>query len=431
LREFVYLDVVSVYSLIASRRGPIATDFTDTSAESFETELGGAVGANAGVAKSEIRSRLLTSQTTGSQVLRKSIVQTTFKELYELEESRLVLRAATSQDMPPMLIKDGHVADWLDGLESPWVIRSEGLTRGRLLELEVELDAEPIFRVSTVVSTLLEILKETPELAELAGYEQLGQIQSIGRVLEKMLAGLIPIRGRAVDYSVLRIGGREWIVHHKILKPLGSLPDAKTLTLDLVGVAEEALFWKDIRRVLFAGSRYRVLGRIGRPELHDAWRAVKLADVFREVVPDLATSLDVFTEAAVTFGATVSGGQEDERQVSALRSALLDFARSLAVQHDRHLNEPEILASTPFQGLSSDMGSVKARRQLFQEVSRRLADEWGVELDPVELAHLRTAAMLDAGVGLDAQGTWGAASQQQKDSPETRFLDAELVAIFW
>jgi hypothetical protein len=30
LREFVYLDEVSVYSLIASRLGPIAAEFTDT-----------------------------------------------------------------------------------------------------------------------------------------------------------------------------------------------------------------------------------------------------------------------------------------------------------------------------------------------------------------------------------------------------------------
>ena len=40
LREFVYLDEVSVYSLIASRLGPIAAEFSETQTESLQDQSG-------------------------------------------------------------------------------------------------------------------------------------------------------------------------------------------------------------------------------------------------------------------------------------------------------------------------------------------------------------------------------------------------------
>src|SRR3569832_962441 len=85
LREFVYLDEVSVYSLLASRLGPLATEFTDTERASLKIE---AVGVGGGTE-------------VGSQVLRKSTVQTSFKELYELEISSLAMRPVDQQSKVP------------------------------------------------------------------------------------------------------------------------------------------------------------------------------------------------------------------------------------------------------------------------------------------------------------------------------------------
>ena len=43
LREFVYLDEVSVYSLLASRKSGVATQFTDSQTASLNSELGGSL----------------------------------------------------------------------------------------------------------------------------------------------------------------------------------------------------------------------------------------------------------------------------------------------------------------------------------------------------------------------------------------------------
>lgn len=68
LRQFVYLDEVSVYSLIASRFGPIAAEFTEKQTASLQTEIKPSLGAGSGVAKAGVDSRLTTGQTQESQV---------------------------------------------------------------------------------------------------------------------------------------------------------------------------------------------------------------------------------------------------------------------------------------------------------------------------------------------------------------------------
>lgn len=207
LREFVYLDDVSVFSLIASRLGPVAAEFTDIETASLQSEIEATGGVGAPPFKAEAKSRLQSTRGRESQVLRKSIVQTTFKELYELEQSRLLLRPAEPDEERPNLADAAGLEVWAAKSGSPWTVSSDRLTRGQLVEVEVELDPEPIFQMSTVMSTMLDIARDAPEIAQTGGYEQLGQIESVGRVLEKLLAGLIPVRGRALDYAAVDVGG--------------------------------------------------------------------------------------------------------------------------------------------------------------------------------------------------------------------------------
>ncbi|MHB8464247.1 MAG: DUF6414 family protein [Acidimicrobiales bacterium] len=262
LREFVYLDDVSVYSLIASRLGAIAAEFTETETASLQGELTSSVGAGVGVAKGEIASRTQATQTQGSQVLRKSIVQTTFKELYELEESALAMRPMDDGAQPP---KIGNLAELeaaagtstLDG----WIVDTDELARGQLLEVEVELEAEAIFRVSAVLSSVLEIMQENLELFQADSYAELAQASAVNRVIEKLLVGLIPVRGRSVDFGVVELNHKEWLVHNGILSQLEEGDKPRSRPLYLVGVAEQSLFWKDIRRIL--GSAARLGDRLG------------------------------------------------------------------------------------------------------------------------------------------------------------------------
>src|SRR6185437_2587482 len=82
LREFVYLDEVSLRSLLVSQKDTIPEEVSHAILVAEEAELTGNVSANAAtLGKAEIGSRYQTSNSSTVQTSRKAIVQTLFKEL--------------------------------------------------------------------------------------------------------------------------------------------------------------------------------------------------------------------------------------------------------------------------------------------------------------------------------------------------------------
>ena len=157
-REFVYLDEVSVYSLLASRKGAIATEFTERQTASLNSEVGGSMGGGFGVTKAEVRSRIEAAQSRSSQVLRKAIVQTSFKEFHDLERPGLGLAGARDHSGPPNVRSRSDLERDLELHPSAGhVIAPQTLGRGDLIEVEVVLEADPIFRVSAIITTIREI----------------------------------------------------------------------------------------------------------------------------------------------------------------------------------------------------------------------------------------------------------------------------------
>ena len=208
-REFVYLDEVSVYSLLASRKGAIATEFTESQTASLNSEVGGSMGGGFGVTKAEVRSRIETAQSRTSQVLRKAIVQTSFKELHDLERPGLGLAGARANSGTSNVRSRSDLERDLElHLSAGHVIAPQTLGRGGLIEVEVVLEADPIFRVSAIITTIREILEENLQLFSVENVGQLAEMRAIGRLLESLLGDLVPIRATLVDFRVAEIGGR-------------------------------------------------------------------------------------------------------------------------------------------------------------------------------------------------------------------------------
>ena len=74
LREFVYLDEVSVYSLLASRKHGIATQFTESQTASLNSELGSSLNIGFAGLGSKLDGKTQSSQSQASQVIRKATV---------------------------------------------------------------------------------------------------------------------------------------------------------------------------------------------------------------------------------------------------------------------------------------------------------------------------------------------------------------------
>ncbi|QIN81107.1 hypothetical protein GBA65_21985 (plasmid) [Rubrobacter marinus] len=438
LREFVYLDEVSVFSLVASRLGAIATEFTDKETASLQSEIKANISAGGtGVAKAGLDSRLTSGQTQESQVVRKSIVQTTFKEFYEHERDSLAVRLVAEDGEVPEVKSLDDFDSKVKGLESGgWITGAEKLARGQLVEAEVQLEAENVFRMSAVVSAIQDMVQDDAEMFGLDGNEGIVQLRSISRVLEKLLVGLVPVRGCVVDYEVAQIGRRELIVHRGLLNQLMSTEHVSSRPLYVVGVTEQSLFWKDIRRVLFSNARFRVLCRISQGGLQDSWTPVKLFQVLQSVVPRLADPLE---EALGSGAAALADGgepnQSTDQKGQLMREALVSYASSLADHYGFNLTEQDSAEVDLLAGQHcASFGTLTERRQAFGAITSFLHERFDFPREPDTAAAYRGVALNDAGFRYSGQVSPLAASEdvlRTAASARGRFLDSEFVAIYW
>lgn len=437
LREFVYLDDVSVYSLLASRRGWITTDMTETESASLQSEVSASAGANALIGKAEIGSRIQAGNSSGTQIVRKAIIQSSFKEWYALESEELVLRP----------VDQGAAIRTFDAIEDlersvtseepqAGIVHSKSLRRGCLVEVEVELEAAPIFNVVAVMTGVLDVIRDAPRMFGIR-QQDFAEMAATSGVLDKLLGGLIPVRGRVIGYDVVAIGGKDVIVDRRALANLAEEPTLNPRPLVLTGVAEHALFWKDIRRILFAKSTYKVLARVASSGLSDEWTPVKLVDVLRTVAPTLADSMDAMNYSiATSMGGGTDGPGTETTQMAV--NALVKYGTILVEGTKSTIDGAairELLTTTVERMGVTRFGSRAERLSMFAAITTAVEKAIDEPVDKTMAAMARTQALTDAGFTVDGQPVSrpSAPPHQDTNPPKSadRFLDTELIAIYW
>jgi hypothetical protein len=426
-REFVYLDEVSVFSLLASKDGMIATEVTDKHASTLMAETAGSYGASGGVIRADATAKVQASDTRTSQVLRKAIVQSTFRDLYQRVRDTLVIAPAPADDRAPHLIADDDLKP--DGSRT-WILDPSDFRRGQLIELTVELEAEPLFQARTVVSTFLDIFEQDQALLGIANGAELADAAVLSRMIEKLGAGLVPLRAKARDYVVVtKADGTELIAHRDVVANLGTT--VETVPLYLVGVATETLFWKDIRTVVFARSEFQVLARVLRPDLQRSWTPLKLVDVLARVAPqfhDVLETMNSIVLDAMAQGAASADGSAQARLVLGEYADLV--ADALGVKLDA--GDPTLLALLePPEGLQQG-SPVKQWRLAMAPVANHVAALAGTPVDPQVAANLRVLAQMKHGLSpIEGRAVPNASSTPGTTKGKSRLLDSEIIAIYW
>ena len=260
-------------------------------------------------------------------------------------------------------------------------------------------------------------------------------MRSIGRMLESLLAGLVPIRGRLIDSESVRLGGHELLVHRSILAqiPFDQLPE--NCPVFVVGVAQRDLFWKDIRRVLFSAAQYSVFCRLSVSGLTDQWRPVKLMDVLAEVHPLLGEQIGGLGETALHAMETAAdaariGPNRDDRE----RAVAARYLTLLEDHHGRRLDPGVAESILDKAGRHGGwLENVDSRRPVLGEMTRRFDEALGVETGKERACDLRVAALVDCDLGLGGELTPQVVSPMPRAGrpPAARFLDSEIVAIYW
>lgn len=442
LREFVYLDDTSVLSLLASRIGAVPTEYTDSESRALKAGVNSKLGASAAVIKAEAGSNIEMSRNTATQVIRMSSVQSAFKELLEYEEGSLALQSPRGTPRPPRVRALHDLVAQAEAADRHWVRSASELRRGGLIEVEVTLDADEIFRFSVILTTLLRFVDQIPELANVTDGQSLRDALTANQILDQMLAGLIPLRGEVVDYRLVTVEGKDLVVHTDLLAQLDeSVVDVRPL--QVVAVAEAELFWRDIRRVLFSGARYTVLARLSRAGIQTEWMPVKLVELLKDFVPDLAANfdgrglLDAIKRAQAETPAHLSIGAEQVLlRYGELLGERFDIAvdtAALTIELRATLPQP-----TPFE-------TVPQQRTAFATVTDWIRSQGEVPDEPDVLAELRETAMAPAQAVFPAEGEASefsadadadgdpsvAAGDAGTSEPVPLMFDTEVVGIYW
>ena len=437
LREFVYLDEVSVYSLLASRKRGIATQFTESQTASLNSELGSSLNIGFAALGSKLDEKTQSSQSQASQVIRKATVQTSFKELFDLEKGNLSLTSTHSTTRDQLIIESASdIERNFEALaKDKRIVDITRIKRGDLLEDKVELEADPLFRMTTVITTLYELMGDRDDVFGSVPAGQVREAYAIGQVLERLLAGLVPLRGRIVDYEAIKLGDSEILAHRSLREQLEASYSNIFRPVYVTGVAHHGLFWKDIRQVLFSGSQYSVFCRLATEGLKEDWQPVKVADMFEGVISDFKAAINNFGEIArVTMegqGKVDAPTQHPDRYPG--MELVKEYVELLGAFHQKSVSsdftETKIIPVVP---AINWLSSVVERRAVFDEVTNLVEKELETET-PGEIRHsLRENVLSKPNLGvIPADMTSAQGIESTTGVHSERFLDTEIVAIYW
>lgn len=425
LREFVYLDEVSLRSLLSSLTGDLRDSASEQSSDQLQAEVAGALkvgnAALTGV-ESNVSSRFQTTSNSSIQTSRKATVQSWFKQFHELEGLRLIEVVQAKESAK-------EVTALLSTSDTSLLIQGDQLSRGELVEFRVRLSADPVFRLGAMVSEFVGMADDYPEMFEAGGtLASLREAQPIGKILDRLLVGLIPIRAVAVDYSVVTVEGKKYVAHNGLIRNLG----LKTEPLQVVGVTEQAGYWKDLRRVLFSEAEVTLLGRISRSGIQAGWTPVKLADLFKETAPDLVAQINDAGRSGTQFQQPSTSNSNDVR----LAAALVQYASAILAHKKRELSDAEkVELARTVESLQDRSSTVSGQHSAFAETRARITELTGATVGAKRELAIREQARISSGLPLFPALTQNTetttATSTRPTTEEENLIDVEIIAIYW
>jgi hypothetical protein len=428
LREFVYLDETSVISLIASRKGAIPASITEALTSSSSVQITSEAGVSNPLASAKVGSSFQSDQSRSLQIVRQSVVQSQFKLLYDSERDGLAISATKPVSSQRVLDSiSATVAGMGDLIASGDAIDMATLDRGDLIELTVKLEPDPVFAFSAAVSSMSDLVKDHQEEFGLSA-GLFATVSAFNDVLERLLIGLVPVRARVTEYVVLRHSGAAYLVRRSLLCPT-VLADPSVDEVDVVAVTDRALYWRDLRHVLFSSSPYTVLCRIKADGLKDEWNPVKMLDILDGIVPGISDNLKgvmalTSSDVGGDEGSSVEVTPEKKRM-----EALYRFAEDVAAENS--ISSPRELlreAGVPSVADCDTSAELAAQWEAFDRVAEVVTGKAPKDLDRAMVLRLRTQAIDSSGADPEIPIRGGALPDPQE---RAQLLECDIVAIYW
>lgn len=421
LREFVYLDEVSVYSLTSAPDMPPPVTMSEsadlTQGEALTSQI---EGGSALLAKASVGGELNSSRSNGLQVQRQFNIQSQFARLHGMYRPTFLL---TANALDTKIRRATSLSDALSQLEEEQrAIRAENLTRGALAELRVSLRAHHTFDITVFMRLMSGLVKKYPDLLQIRDASGIQTAMDAGEFLAELMEDLVPIEGRSTTHEIVTdADGTVWVAD---IAALTTKWDGQVTTepLRVVGVAETGSFWKDTRRILHAEAEFDILGRISRTGLQEEWTPVKMIDTFRRVIPSAAKGLIAAVDELKFISDEIPSLVEP---AAALVVAGTKLTLDLAKYHNVKASglSPETLVSL------LDDDTLEGKLAALNTVADRFyANHRDLERDEDTVGVLRQEAWQSAQL-LESLPT--VQSPAVPPAPEPPVLELEFIAMYW
>jgi hypothetical protein len=394
---------VSVVSLLASLHGEIKQSVTDTLTQTEESALTASVSGGPKGAFS-LQSKEGSTRSSAREVVRRAVIQSNFRDLWRSDVG--VLLHDTKNDGRAWKRKISTLPELRRELKSlrksKLAVELTNIKRGSILEMNIRLEADRLFKLITVGTNLLGLIDGKEDLFGSLGKE-IDKASPVIQVLKELSVGLVPVRGISRSHCVIEIDGKSLVVATDALAPGGELL-ASARELELVGFTEEGSYWRDLRRTLCSGSAYSAYVRVEKGITAQPWSPIKLADLFEEAVPGMGDAMISSLQELEAGNLAHPDLPENAPLADAdrLRGFAEDLARELAVTPN-----PEAIENGIEEAVSALSGaaSVTERRRAYdllvdviagggadREKVRRVRATWIDRVAPAQIAGLGKAA---------------------------------------
>lgn len=268
LREFVYLDEISVRSLLASTgEGGIVSETVDE--EMRRRRSGSSTGGKLGAGPASVSSKLeeeRVRQNATIETRNYDLIQSKFTRLYKSD----VVGKKLSLDQIPL--EDETVEEPFSGL------LTKDLKRGDVVELRVSLSANLLFRLYQTIDYFADVFEEQID----------SETEEMLELIESSLGNRIPVIGKAVDYRVVGGEGKTVIKRSDDLDD-GEVENAEDF--EIVTLLNLDSLWVDPIQTLFSNERFVVYCRVEDVDL-DQWYPLKVTRAINSLSEPTAKELN-------------------------------------------------------------------------------------------------------------------------------------------
>lgn len=404
LREFVYLDESSVISLIASTTGGVTEQKSTVKRRQISGSIGGL--GNGGGALSATKEK-------STEAVRRYVIQSNFKELYEMRADELVIsdEYEPTKSVPrrawERVVPQGGDESVKEDIE---------LKRGDLSEINVNLGSHEIYEYYTAIESIGGMFESAPEEAvqKIDSTDfSMEQLEAFSELFEHLLADLVPIVGEASNYGVVEGGEGAQIVRKDDPK-YDDVDD-----LNIVGFVNSEKFWTEETRFLFEKDEYTVFCRMDSDEITQEWMPIKLVSVVNSIIPDLGESVHEIPNA---FDDQDSAVDVDRSEVS-LRPRLESFLESVEEETDIDIDsagKEEVVQAT----LDAE-GRTTTRIEGIEVAIERLEEELTEREYQYNLPDPDRESLLDEMLKADFDEV------SQSSTGKEWYLEVSFTAIYW